>query len=145
MEWPRRATVVLAVESVVLIAVNAGWIGYHARPPAAATDVLLVVAAVCLGMQGAAARAIAGTPSTTYMTGALTNLVEALATGRAQNADPTAAVGLTALVAGAACGTILIVHARPAALLPALAAVVLVVLIKGRHHQAEIPVDPASG
>ena len=145
VDWPRGATVVLAVESVVLIAVNAGWIGYHAHPPAAATDVLLVVAGVCLGMQGAAARAIAGTPSTTYMTGALTHLVEALATGRARDADPTAAVSLATLVLGAACGGILIVHARLAALLPALAAVMLVILIKGRHHRAEIPVDPASG
>jgi uncharacterized membrane protein YoaK (UPF0700 family) len=68
--WPRRATVVLAAECVLLIAVNAGWIGYRAHPPAVATDVLLIVAGVCLGMQGAAARAIAGNPSTTYMTGA---------------------------------------------------------------------------
>jgi uncharacterized membrane protein YoaK (UPF0700 family) len=143
--WPRRATVVLAVECVVLIAVNAGWIGYRAHPPAAAANVLLIVAGVCLGMQGAAARAIAGTPSTTYMTGALTSLVEALATGQARKADPAAALGLATLVVGATCGAVLIRHARPAALLPALAAIVLVVLIKGRHHQAEIPADPASG
>lgn len=143
VEWPRRATIVLAAECLLLIAVNAGWIGYLARPPAAAADVLLVVAGVCLGMQGAAARAIAGTPSTTYMTGALTNLVEALATGQARKADPTAAVGLAALVAGAACGAVLIRHARPAALLPALAAIVLVVLIKGRHHRTELPSGPA--
>src|SRR5579875_13610 len=120
-EWPRRATIVLAAECVLLIAVNAGWIGYRAHSPAAATDVLLIVAGVCLGMQGAAARTIAGNPSTTYMTGALTNLVEALATGRGRHADPTAALGLATLVVGAACGTILIRHARPAALLPALA------------------------
>ena len=143
--WPRRATIVLAAECVLLIAVNAGWIGYRAHPPAAAANLLLVVAGVCLGMQGAAARTIAGTPSTTYMTGALTSLVEALATGRARHADPTAAVGLAALVVGAACGAVLIEHARPAALLPALSAIVLVVLIKGRHHQAEVPVDPAPG
>jgi uncharacterized membrane protein YoaK (UPF0700 family) len=137
VEWPRRATIVLAAECVLLIAVNAGWIGYRAHPPAAAAGVLLVVAGVCLGMQGAAARAIAGTPSTTYMTGALTNLVEALATGQARQADPTAAVGLLSLLAGATCGAILIGHARPAALLPALTATVLVVLIKGRHHASE--------
>ncbi|HEX4254622.1 MAG TPA: YoaK family protein [Streptosporangiaceae bacterium] len=144
-DWPRRATIVLGIECLLLIAVNAGWIGYQARPPAAATDLLLVVAGVCLGMQGAAARTIAGNPSTTYMTGALTGLVEALATGQARKADPTAALGLATLVVGAACGAVLIRHARPAALLPALAAIALVVLIKGRHHRAELPPDPASG
>jgi len=143
--WPRRATVVLAVECLVLLAVNAAWIGYRASPPAAATDVLLIVAAVCLGMQGAAARAIAGNPSTTYMTGALTGLVEALATGQARKADPMAAVGLVALVAGAACGAVLIGHARQAALLPALFALLLVVLIKGRHHRTELSVAEAPG
>jgi uncharacterized membrane protein YoaK (UPF0700 family) len=139
VEWPRRATVVLAAECVLLIAVNAGWIGYRAHPPAAAANLLLVVAGVCLGMQGAAARTIAGTPSTTYMTGALTSLVEALATGQPRQADPAAAIGLATLVAGAACGAVLIRHARPAALLPALAAIVLVVLIKGRHHTSQVP------
>jgi uncharacterized membrane protein YoaK (UPF0700 family) len=100
---------------------------------------------VCLGMQSVAARAIAGNPSTTYMTGALTGLVESLATGRARTADPAAAVGLAALVAGAACGGVLIDHARPAALLPALTAILLVILIKGRHHQIELSGAQAPG
>jgi uncharacterized membrane protein YoaK (UPF0700 family) len=143
--WPRRATVVLAVECVLLIAVNAAWIGYRTHPPAAATDVLLIVAGVCLGMQGVAARAIAGNPSTTYMTGALTGLVESLATGRPRTADAAVAVGLAALVAGAACGGVLIAHARPAALLPALAAILLVIVIKGRHHQIELSAAQAPG
>ena len=142
-DWPPRATIVLAAECVLLIAVNAGWIGWQAHPPAPATDALLIVAGVCLGMQGAAARTIAGNPSTTYMTGALTSLVEALATGKGRQADPTAALGLATLVVGAACGTILIRDARPAALLPALAAIALVVLIKGRHHRAQVPPGPA--
>src|ERR1700761_7572581 len=143
--WPRRATVVLAVECLVLVAVNAAWIGYRASPPAAATDVLLIVAAVCLGMQGAAARAIAGNPSTTFMTGALTGLVAALATGQARKADPMAAVGLVTLVAGAACGAVLIGHARQTALLPALFAILLVVLVKGRHHRIEFSGAEAPG
>ena len=137
VDWPPRATIVLAAECLLLIAVNAGWIGWQAHPPAPATDALLVVAGVCLVMQGAAARTIAGNPSTTYMTGALTGLVEAVATGQAHQADLTAAVGLPSLVIGAACGAVLIGHARPAALLPALAAIALVVLIKSRHHRAE--------
>lgn len=142
--WPRAATRVLAIECVVLAAVNIAWIGYGAAPPAAATDVMLATAAIALGMQGAAARGIAGNPSTTYMTGALTALVEALATGRHRAVDASALIGLTALVAGAACGAVLDVHAARLALLPALASLALVVVIKTRDHRAEGRVVPAA-
>jgi uncharacterized membrane protein YoaK (UPF0700 family) len=135
--WPRSATQVLVVESAVLAAVNVAWIGYGAAPPAAAIDLLLVAAAVSLGMQGAAARAIEGNPSTTYMTGALTDLIEALVTGRRRPANTSAVVALLALVAGATCGAVLVEHARTAALLPALASLLLVVIIKMRQHRRE--------
>jgi uncharacterized membrane protein YoaK (UPF0700 family) len=135
--WPRSATGVLLAEWVVLAAVAVAWIGWNARPPAAAVDVLLIAAAGALGMQGAAARGISGNPSTTYMTGALTALVEALATGRRDAADAAAAAGLLMLAAGAACGAVLVEHASVAALLPPLAALLLVVVIKLRHHRGE--------
>lgn len=136
--WPRSATQVLAVEWVVLAALNVAWICYHAAPPPAAADVLLVVAAVALGMQGAAARSIKGNPSTTYMTGALTTLVEALSTGGRRTIDASVAVGLLCLVAGAACGAVLVVHASQAALLPPLASLALVVVIMlGRHRREQ--------
>jgi uncharacterized membrane protein YoaK (UPF0700 family) len=135
--WPWPATLVLAAECVLLAAVNIAWIGYGAAPPAAATDLLLAAAAVALGMQGAAARAIKGNPSTTYMTGALTALVEALSTGRRRDAGASAALGLFALVAGAACGAVLVQHARTAALLPPLASLGLVVAVKLSQHRAE--------
>lgn len=136
--WPRSATQVLAVEWVVLAALNVAWICYHAAPPAAASDVLLVVAALALGMQGAAARSIKGNPSTTYMTGALTTLVEALSTGGRRTADPSIAVGLLCLVAGGACSAVLVEHASQAALLPPLAALGLVVVIMlGRHSREQ--------
>jgi uncharacterized membrane protein YoaK (UPF0700 family) len=88
-------------------------------------------------MQGAAARTIAGNPSTTYMTGALTALIEGLATGRRQTAELAAAVGLVGLVAGAALTAVLVVHARSYALLPPLAVILLVVLVKAGHHREE--------
>ena len=135
--WPRKATIVFSVECVVLLAANVAWIGYRTDLPGAATDVLLVALALSLGMQGAAARTIAGNPSTTYMTGALTALVEALATGRARGADASAAVGLVTLVVGAASGALLVEHASRLALLPPLAALLLVVAIKTRHHDTE--------
>jgi uncharacterized membrane protein YoaK (UPF0700 family) len=136
-EWPRSATQILVIEFTLLVAANVAWIGYAARPPAAATDLLLVVLALALGMQGAAARGIKGAPSTTYMTGALTALVEALATGGRRTADTSAAAGLLALVAGAACGAVLVEHAPRAALLPALASLGLVAVVKLRHHRGE--------
>src|ERR1700722_8699 len=134
--WPRSATQVLAVEWVILAALNVAWICYGAAPPTAVNDVLLVVAALALGMQGAAARSIKGNPSTTYMTGALTALVEALSTGGRRTADPSAAVGLLCLVAGGACSAVLVEHASRAALLPPLAALALVVIVMlGRHSR----------
>ena len=135
--WPRAATLVFVVESAILAAINIAWICYNAAPPGAATELLLVAAALSLGMQGAAARAIEGNPSTTYMTGALTALIEALATGRHRSADASAAAGLIALVAGAACSAVLVQHASRLALLPPLAALLLVVGIKLRHHRTE--------
>ncbi|HEY0936110.1 MAG TPA: YoaK family protein [Trebonia sp.] len=143
--WPRSATLVLAAEWAVLAAVNVAWIGYDAAPPAAATDVLLVAAALALGLQGAAARAIKGSPSTTYMTGALTALVEALATGARRSADASAAVGLLALVAGAACSAVLVEHAPRVALVPPVVSLALVVAVKWRQHQAEQRVATATG
>jgi uncharacterized membrane protein YoaK (UPF0700 family) len=135
--WPRSATLVLAVECGVMVAVNIAWIGYQARPPAAATDFLLVAAALALGMQGAAARAIKGNPSTTYMTGALTALVEALSTGGRRSADVSAVAGLLALVAGAACSAVLIEHAPQTALLPPVAALAVVLAVKLPQHRDE--------
>ena len=84
------------------------------------------------------------------MTGALTALVESLATGGRKGADPSAAIGLVMLIIGAACGAVLVQHARPVALLPALAALLTVVLVKLRDHRVEGqraagPAAPAAG
>jgi uncharacterized membrane protein YoaK (UPF0700 family) len=135
--WPRSATLVIAVEWSILAAINIVWISYGAAPPAAATDVLLICAALALGMQGAAARAITGSPSTTYMTGALTTLIEALSTQGRRAVDPAALAGLLCLVAGAACSALLVAHASRAALLPPLVAVALVIVVKLRDHRDE--------
>jgi uncharacterized membrane protein YoaK (UPF0700 family) len=135
--WPPSSTLVLAVESALLVALNVAWIGYGADPPAAATDLMLTAAALALGMQGAAARGIAGNPSTTYMTGALTALIEALSTGGRRAADLASVTGLIALVAGAACSALLVEHARQVALVLPLASLLLVLAIKLRDHHAE--------
>ena len=135
--WPRSATLVLASECAILLAVNVAWLSWDGAPPTTATDLLLVAAALSLGMQGAAARGIKGNPSTTYMTGALTTLVEAVSTGGRRTADASAVAGLFSLVVGAACSAVLVERARPAALLPPLAALLVVVVVKLRDHRAE--------
>jgi len=136
-DWPRAATLVLVVEWVILAAINVAWICYRAAPPGLAIDVLLPSASLALGMQGAAARGVKGNPSTTYMTGALTTLVEALSTGGRRSADASAAIGLIGLIVGAACSAVLVEHAARVALLPALASLLLVIAIKARHHRGE--------
>jgi uncharacterized membrane protein YoaK (UPF0700 family) len=130
---------------MILAAINVAWICYRAAPPGAAIDVLLPAASLALGLQGAAARGVKGNPSTTYMTGALTTLVEALSTGGRRSADASAAVGLITLIAGAACSAVLVEHAAQAALLPPLAALLLVIAIKARHHRAEGRATRAAG
>jgi uncharacterized membrane protein YoaK (UPF0700 family) len=71
------------------------------------------------------------------MTGALTNVIESIATGQARQADPTALIGLLTLVAGAACSAVLFEHARALALLPSLLAVGAVAVVKLWHHARE--------
>jgi uncharacterized membrane protein YoaK (UPF0700 family) len=132
-----RATVVLVVEWAVLAAINITWIIYDGKLSSGPATALLAGAAVSLGMQSAAARAIDGTPSTTYMTGALTTVIEAIVTGQPRQADPTALIGLLTLVAGAACSAVLFEHARALALLPSLLAVGAVAVVKLWHHARE--------
>ncbi len=143
--WPLSATLVLVVECASLAAVNIAWMGWDGAPPGAAADVLLTVAALALGMQGAAVRGVKGNPSTTYMTGALTTLVETLASGGRRSADTSAVAGLLALVAGAACGAALLQHARLVALLPPLASLLIVVAVKLRDHRDERQLAAADG
>jgi uncharacterized membrane protein YoaK (UPF0700 family) len=133
--WPRRATRVLALESAILLVLNVVWLGYGGRPTGVAAGLMLFFAALALGAQSAAARNVGGTPSTTYLTGALTTLIEALCRGR--RADPSAVYGLGGLVSGAAISAALVTSLRPAALLPALVAIAVVIAVKLHDHGRE--------
>lgn len=133
--WPRAATRVLALESAILAALNVAWFGYGGRPTGLAAGLMLFFASLVLGSQSAAARNISGTPSTTYMTGALTTLIEAIC--RRRRPDPAAVFGLAGLVGGAAVSAALVIHLRLAALLPALCAVAAVIYVKVRDHGRE--------
>ncbi|WP_065967372.1 YoaK family protein [Streptomyces sparsogenes] len=115
----RRARRALAVEVLALGALWGLWAAAGGHPGGGRRTGLLALAAVAMGGQSALVRAVAPPGmSTTYFTGMLTNLLADLAaTGRVRWVTATL---LTALVAGAAGGGLLISLAPSAA--PALPA-----------------------
>ncbi len=118
--WPVRVTVMLAVEAAVLAGVTAGWEAAAARPSGPEQLVLVTGAAVAMGIQSAAVRAL-GVPglSTTYLTGTLTAVLGDLAAARGSASLRRRVVLLIMLVAGAAVSGVLVTQApRLAPLIP---------------------------
>jgi uncharacterized membrane protein YoaK (UPF0700 family) len=103
--WPRRVTVTLAVELVILVAFSAGWLISGSHRGAATRMVLLVLAAAAMGVQTAAVRRL-GQMSTTYLTSTLTGLFAAVATRRMPEDWPRSVGVIVALVAGAVFGSL---------------------------------------
>jgi uncharacterized membrane protein YoaK (UPF0700 family) len=102
--WPRRATVTLAAELLVLIGFSAGWLATDGHPAGAAQLALLAVAATAMGMQSAAVRHVGLTLSSTYLTSTLTGILEAVPVGSLPAAWQRSVGTLCALVVGAALG-----------------------------------------
>jgi uncharacterized membrane protein YoaK (UPF0700 family) len=102
--WPRRTTVTLAVELLVLAAFCVGWLGTEGQPAGVDRAVLLVVASVAMGLQSSAVRRL-GTMSSTYLTSTLTGILEAFSTGRLPPSWERSVGALLALAAGAAAGS----------------------------------------
>jgi uncharacterized membrane protein YoaK (UPF0700 family) len=100
--WPRPVTVAIAAEAVPLIGVTVAWALTAARPTGAAELTMCTAAALVMGIQSAAVRAlgVAGL-SSTFFTGTLTDTVRDL-TGPGPLRWSVGASGLVALVAGAA-------------------------------------------
>ena len=100
--WPRAVTVAVAAEAVPLIGVTVAWGLTAARPTGAAQLTMCTAAALVMGIQSAAVRAlgVAGL-SSTFFTGTLTDTVRDL-TGPGPLRWSVGASGLVALVAGAA-------------------------------------------
>ncbi|QKV90940.1 DUF1275 domain-containing protein [Streptomyces sp. NA02950] len=110
----RRARWALAVELLALGVLWVVWDTAGGHPAGGRQLGLLAVAALAMGGQSGLVRAVCPPGfSTTYLTGVLTGvLVEAARGRRVRWADLSL---LAALVAGAACGGLLIAHAARAA------------------------------
>jgi uncharacterized membrane protein YoaK (UPF0700 family) len=103
--WPRRATVTLAMELVVLAGFSGGWLAASGQPSGAARLVLLGLAAAAMGLQTAAVHRL-GRMSTTYLTSTLGGILEALAVRR-RPPDWQRSVGLiVAMIIGAGLGAL---------------------------------------
>jgi len=138
--WPRRVTVALAAELLVLAGFSGGWLAAGGHPSGGGRVGLLIATGTAMGMQSTAVRRLGGQISTTYLTSTLTALIEALATGRRPDKWQRSTSVLIALVTGAVLGATAAVQSPswvPAAVLIPLAAVVACSL------PAAVPRDPA--
>jgi uncharacterized membrane protein YoaK (UPF0700 family) len=125
--WPRRATVTLAAELLVLAGFSGGWLAAGGHPSGAPRIALLAASAAAMGMQAVAVRRL-GPMSTTYLTSTLTGVLQALAIRRWPSEWQRSTGVLLAFVIGAVLGglaALLAPAAVPAAALVPLAAVVI--------------------
>jgi uncharacterized membrane protein YoaK (UPF0700 family) len=147
--WPRRATVTLAAELLVLIGFSAGWLVTGGHPAGAAQLALLAVAATAMGMQSAAVRNL-GLMSSTYLTSTLTGILEVVPGGRLPASWQRSVSALCALVVGAALGGVTATASPalvPVVVLIPLAAVVWCAarsasLRRGRQRRPRAAVSP---
>lgn len=116
--WPARVTKILVVQFGVLSIVAVMWFVVDGEPSEQAELLFLLPAACIMGIQSAAVRAIGVPVSTTYMTGALTTLLEAIVTRRPFSSTESSAVGgILALATGALFGSLVLTFFSPAAML----------------------------
>lgn len=115
--WPKEVTGVLGFQLALLSVLAIHWALRSGDFVATERLVVLALTAAAMGMQGAAMRGIGVAVSTTYMTGALTLLIESIVKRQAfTTTERSALVGLLALVAGAAIGGSLALNVRPVAM-----------------------------
>jgi uncharacterized membrane protein YoaK (UPF0700 family) len=142
--WPPTVTVALTLEWLILVLFGVDWLlASSAGPTPSASATLILLSALAMGMQSAAARRLdVSGIATTYITGTLTNLVARLvarvhnaSAGRgpvqppplAHGAGLLAAVWLVYLGGAIAAGAATILHRALAVVFPI--ALVIVVII----------------
>jgi uncharacterized membrane protein YoaK (UPF0700 family) len=106
--WPAAVTGALVIEWLLFGGFAALWWTQGSHPGGSAQDVLLALAACALGIQASAVLRL-GMPgvSTTYLTGTLTTVVNAMAHRHFSRHEARAVVVLSGLVLGAALGGLL--------------------------------------
>jgi uncharacterized membrane protein YoaK (UPF0700 family) len=132
--WPRQVTRTLSVELVLLLGFSIGWLACGAHPAGAARLTLLVTGAAAMGMQSTAVRRL-GQMSTTYLTGTLTGVLQALAIHRWPPEWQRSTGLLLAAIIGALFGGLAATRAPswvPAAVLAPLAIVVVTSLVAAK-------------
>lgn len=134
--WAPRVTRTFALEAGILSVIGILW-ALDTSPSRGMTFALLGLAAAAMGMQGAAIRQVGVAVSTTYMTGALTGLAEAVALRTPFTANQRhGTVGLVSLLSGALLGGLLVHTVRSAALLLPLIAVLSVIVLSLVVHRS---------
>ena len=115
--WPTGVKLALAVEAAAQTAFLAGWLASAGRPGTTLEAVLTGASGLAMGLQSGAVIALGVVGiSTTYLTGTLAGLIGELATARGSRRDWARRAALVAaLLVGAACSGLLVVHARPTA------------------------------
>lgn len=122
--WPAHVTRAFAIEWALHMVFLVGWILTDTRPDGLAAASLIAVSGVAMGIQAAAARTLAPSTSTTYVTGTLTALLSELSALGALGPDSRRRAAIVvALGLGAVCGALVLVSA--AVLAPALPVVVI--------------------
>jgi uncharacterized membrane protein YoaK (UPF0700 family) len=111
---PLEVVGAFALEAVAQAGLLAGWLLSSARPSGALEAVLVGLSAVAMGLQSAAVvRLGVRGISTTYVTGTLTGLISGVVTLSGSPRDwIRRGLVLVALLAGAACAAVLLLHAR---------------------------------
>jgi uncharacterized membrane protein YoaK (UPF0700 family) len=127
--WPRRVSVALAVAAVLQAGFLAVWLTTSGRPSSGTGDLLVGLSALAMGMQSSAVRALGvAAVFTTAATATLIVLATDLGSGTPTATERRRLAGvLVGLLAGAAAGAVLLVHARPGAAVLPLVTTVLVV------------------
>jgi uncharacterized membrane protein YoaK (UPF0700 family) len=132
--WPRQVTRVLLVESGVLVGFLIGWEIAGTSPKGSPQALLLVVAALAMGLQSGAVVAIGISGlSTTYLTGTLTGVLTTLAhSGRLRT--PSVVIVASLLLGAATMAAAISFVPRLGPALPVIVvAVVSIVAIRDRR------------
>jgi uncharacterized membrane protein YoaK (UPF0700 family) len=124
--WPSQVTRALWIELAAFAVYAIGWWVTGSHPTGGVQLVLLGANAVALGVQSSAVLrfGVSGL-STTYMTGTLTTMMAALATGRHPRQVLPSAQIITGLIVGAAVATLLAIY------VPVIAPLLQLVLVLG--------------